>query len=221
VVEREEPIPPHRDVVHEEMPIPQMIAVPARGAAGDRIEVVGGGFVGEHWRGHGTLWLVSPQPGCELVAVAENDVVVGGSGHLTGGFEVPETGTCGYDGVTEVDTAGLDFYIAYHCSGCFVGRFTVLPGDPDLVPDGTDCGTHAFSHGDVATAEVYADGLSCTEARPVLVEASRMAPLTGSEHVDSAGFSCDRVGQSLSPPQAAYQCTKGSQTVWVLTTGRS
>jgi len=193
------------------------------GGAGQVVRMEGYGFVGDRWRSHpeSRLWLNSPQPGCDLFAVAEHDVVVSADGHLTGSFVVPATGTCGFAGVMEVETINLEFRLAFNCTECVMGDFYVLPGVAAITPSGTSCGTVVLAHGDVAGGESFADGLTCEEARPVLADAWRMAPLTGPDHIDVTGFSCDRLTQSLNPLQATYKCTKGSQAVWFVATGRS
>lgn len=213
----------HPTEVAEELPRPWVTTSFQWGPPGQTIEIEGYGLVGDRWASidESDLWLNSTQPGCDLFARAEHDVVVSADGHLKGSFVVPGTGTCGFAGVMEADTANLDFHIVYQCTECRIGTFTVMPGFPEFVPFGTHCGTTVFSHGDVAQGEVYADGLTCEEAAPVVAEAWQLAPLTGPEEVDIAGFSCERGRQSLSPRKAIYDCSKGSQTVWFLATGRS
>ncbi len=224
--------PPVADVVVVREPvyvngIPQVTATPSRATAGNRVELDGVGFTDETWGpGNGAgnnLWLsVAPgQPACYLVAAADNDVQVDEIGHLTGGFTVPPTGVCRFTATEEMSTAGLEFQIAYRCTPCFIGTFGVV--QPSIPAPGFtgDCGVLAFSHGPVESGEIHVDGISCAEARPVLDGAWAWAPVTGPEHVDAAGFSCNRIDQTLDPPRATYRCTRGSQSIWFVSTGRS
>lgn len=209
--------------------VPQVTVTPSRAPAGTRVTVDGTGFTDEMWRtGGGTLWLsiTGGQSSCYLMAEADHDLRVDDLGHLTGSFVVPDSGVCRFTAGDEMRTAGFDFHLAFQCTACLIGTFSVPPDAPPpdgegVAPTGTYCGTLAFSHGEVESAELYADGLSCDDTGAVLVDSWSWAPVTGPQHVDVAGFSCDRVGQSSSPPRATYRCTSGAQSVWFISTGRS
>ena len=101
-------------------------------------------------------------------------------------------------------------------------RYVLRPAAPEAGSDGTYCGTWGYSHGAVQTAEVYAEGVPCDGLQAIRDVAGAWAPVTGPPHVDVAGFSCDRIGESIGgAPTATYRCVKGSQSVSLTTTGRS
>lgn len=223
--------PPVHDVVrpHEPEPTyevdnPVVFVSPSRAPAGTRVFLDGTGFTGDHWESHGQLWLsiVGGQSSCYLVAWADSQIVIDDFGHLEGSFIVPEKGSCRFTMNDEMSTAGLDFQLAYQCTACFIGTFSVPPAPPTPEAPGVHCGTMHFSHGPVSHGSYYADGLPCDEARPVLADAWGWAPATGPQHVDVAGFSCDRIGESIGgAPTATYRCVKGAKSVTFIATGRS
>ena len=222
--------PPVHDIVQPQKPEPThevdnpwAVVSPAGAPAGTRVFMDGTGFTADYWHSHGQVWLsiAGGQSSCYLMALADGQIVIDDAGHLQGSFVVPEKGTCRFS-TDEMSTAGFLFDVAYQCPLCFVGTFVVPPADPGPGLDGTHCGTWGYSHGAVQTAEVYADGVSCDGLQPIRDVAWAWAPVTGPQHVDVAGFSCDRVGESIGgAPTATYRCVKGSQSVTLVTTGRS
>jgi hypothetical protein len=182
----------------------------------------GTGFVPQSWQPHGTLWLsvFANQSSCYLVAETESQIDIDAVGHLNGSFVVPARGACRFTAGEEMSTAGLDFHLTYQCTACTFGSFFVPPADQAYPP--TFCGTVAYSHGPVATGEIHAEGASCEEARTVVADGGSWAPGTGPEHVDVAGFSCDRISETAQAPfTASYRCVNGSKSVWFVATGRA
>ena len=224
--------PPVQDIVQPpepespyEVDNPWVVVSPSRAPAGTRVFLDGTGFTADHWQSHGQLWLsiVGGQSSCYLMALADSQVVIDDTGHLEGSFVVPEKGPCRFS-VDEMSTAGFQFNIAYQCTACHIGTFFVPPheADPDPGLGGTYCGTWGYSHGTVQSAEVYAEGVPCDSLQPIRDVAWAWAPVNGPQHVVVAGFSCDRIGESLGgAPTATYRCVKGSQSVSLITTGRS
>jgi hypothetical protein len=212
-------VPPHGDHIGEQPGLPRLIATPDNAPAGTRVRVEGYGFVGDPWQtsgGHLWLAIAGGQLECELYAQAEHDVHVSPDGHLTGSFVVPPTGVCRYSG-GEMSTAGHWYDIAYQCTVCRVGTFSVAgTAEPVDRPAGTNCGVVSYMGG--AAGTYYADGLPCPEARSLLDgHAASWVAASGPHHVDAHGFSCDRVRQS-SLRRATYKCTRGSQAIWWATT---
>jgi len=203
---------------------PQVRAFPTRGPAGTRVRLEGYGFTDEMWRADGgNLWLSSiGGVDCSLMASAEHDLRVSGDGHLTGSFIVPEKGICRFSDGREVLTGGFGYHIAYQCTACQIGRFTViLPGESAEEPTGTPCdGWVGFGGGENLASEIYADGLSCEDAKTfVQAHGGSLGPIAGAAHIDADGFSCDRTGQSdRYLPRANYKCTRGAQAIFFIRT---
>jgi hypothetical protein len=184
----------------------------------------GEGFTGDPWQtGGGDLWLTEAagQGGCDLVARAEHDVHVSASGHLTGIFVVPATGECRFSAGGS-DTGPLRYDIAYQCTACTIGTFTViLPGESMEEPAGAPCeATVAFGVQNVAR-DIVVDGVSCEAAESFIrANARPWSPLDSPLHVDADGYSCERTGLSQAglPPRANYKCTQDSRTIWFIRT---
>ena len=197
---------------------PQVVVTPSRGVVGTRVEVDGYGFEGR-WQAGGTLWLGQPDDQeCGLLAVLDDDVVPAGDGHLTGSFVVPETGVCRASPDRVVNLAGGTFDLLFRCNtDCRIGSFTViLPGESTDEPTGVRCdGVVFFGPGEDAAGDIYADGLSCDDAKSFLrAHAEPTGALNGIAHIEAEGFSCDRTGQSdVHLPRANYKCTRGLQTI--------
>ncbi|HVF14048.1 MAG TPA: hypothetical protein VM942_05570 [Acidimicrobiales bacterium] len=204
--------------------LPQVTATPSRAPSGARVELDGCGFTGDPWQTDGgALWLsaVGGQDTCSLMAEADNDVRVTADGYLTGGFTVPATGVCRFSADEEMSTAGLDFQIAYQCTACHIGTFTVIiSGESEEEPIGARCNSVAFMGGENVAGEVHADGIPCGEAEAFIsAHASAWGPVNGPAHVEADGFTCDRTGQSdVHLPRANYKCTRGAQTIWFVRT---
>lgn len=198
--------------------IPQVTVTPSRAPVGTTVEVEGYGFTGEPWQtAGGPLWL-SGTDGCGLFAPAEHDLRVSGDGQLTGTFVVPEKGECRFEEAPgEVSIAGGHFNLAFQCTACLIGTFTViLDGESMEEPTGTECAPVNFGGGENIAAEVFADGLPCAEAESFIRDnAGPWGPVQGPFHVTADGFSCDRTGYSdRFLPRANYKCTRGAETIW-------
>jgi hypothetical protein len=105
--------------------VPQVTATPARAGVGARVHVEGYGFTDQQWRSPSTLWLTASPTVCNIYAEAEHSVRVSGDGHLSGDFVVPATGECRMSDVGGVAVTPGTYTIAYACTACFVGTFTV------------------------------------------------------------------------------------------------
>jgi hypothetical protein len=106
--------------------VPQVTATPARAGVGARVHVEGDGFTDEHWKAPvAPLWLTGSVGGCSLYAQAEHNVQVSADGHLSGDFIVPGRGECRMSDVAEVPVTPGSYGIAYSCTACSVGTFTV------------------------------------------------------------------------------------------------
>ncbi|MEA2933164.1 MAG: hypothetical protein QOI56_1949 [Actinomycetota bacterium] len=204
--------------------VPQARATPTRAPAGTRVRLEGYGFTGDPWQtAGGSLWLTATtaRGGCAVFAEAENDVRVTPDGHLSGSFIVPSKGSCRFS-TGESDTGPAGYDIAYQCTACRIGTFTViLPGESMEEPTGTRCDTTVNFGVQDSALEVYATGLTCADAESFLrAHAGPLRPVAGPAHVDVEGFSCDRTGQSAAalPPRANYTCTNGAQSIWFIRT---
>jgi len=205
--------------LHNSNGVPQVTASPPQAPPGTRVELEGCGFTGEPWQtGGGYLWLSATggQDSCDLMAQAENNVRVSADGYLTGGFIVPATGVCRFSAGEEMFTLGLDFDIAYQCTACHVGTFTVLHSDREDEPTGDLCGSTAFMGAEDLVGDVYAEGISCEDAHSFLsAHAWAWGPVTGPAQVEADGFSCTRTSRTnVDRPRAAYKCIGDSQTIW-------
>lgn len=105
--------------------VPQVTATPARAGVGARVHVDGYGFTDQQWKSPSSLWLTASRTGCALYASAEHTVRVTADGHLSGDFVVPATGECRMSDVAEAPVTAGTYRIAYSCTACFVGTFTV------------------------------------------------------------------------------------------------
>ena len=105
--------------------VPQVTATPARAGVGARVHVEGYGFTAEQWRSPGSLWLTASPGVCALYAAAEHTVQVTADGPLSGDFVVPARGECRMSDVAEAPVTAGTYRIAYSCTACFVGSFTV------------------------------------------------------------------------------------------------
>jgi len=191
---------------------------PTRAPVGTTVEVEGYGFTGEPWQtAGGPLWL-SGTSACGLFAPADHDLRVSGDGHLTGSFVVPEKGECRFETAPgEVTIGGGRFHLAFQCTACHIGSFTViLAGESMEEPTGTECAPVNFGGGENVAAEVFADGLPCAEAESFIRDnAGPWGPDQGPAHMDADGFACDRTGYSdRYLPRANYKCTTGAATIW-------
>ncbi len=214
-----DPVMPRCHPIHNVDGMPQVTATPAQARPGARVELDGCGFTGEPWQtGGGYLWLSvsGGQDSCNLMAQAENDVTVSDDGHLTGGFIVPATGVCRYSAGEEMFTVGLDFHIAYQCTACHVGTFSVIHSDFEDEPTGESCGSIAFRGAHDLVGDVYAEGISCEDANLFLsAHAWAWEPVNGPAHVEADGFSCTRTSRTnVDRPRATYKCTNDTQTIW-------
>ncbi|MEA2973661.1 MAG: hypothetical protein QOG82_2119 [Actinomycetota bacterium] len=202
---------------------PRVTATPTRAPAGTRVQLAGDGFTGIPWQtAGGQLWLTEAagQGGCDLVAEAEHDLQVTAGGHLAGSFVVPATGTCRFSAGNELNTGPLRYDIAYQCTACVIGSFTViLEGESMEEPTGEPCPTVAFGVQNVAS-DIYADGLPCDEAAAFLrANAAPWGPMSGPAHVEADGFTCDRTGRSdIHLPRANYKCTRDSEVIFFIRT---
>lgn len=212
--------PPSTTVAGE----PRVTATPSRGPAGTRVRIEGDGFTGDPWQtGGGDLWLTEAprQGGCDLVARTEHDVHVSAAGHLTGIFVVPATGECRFS-AGGGDTGPLRYDIAYQCTACAIGAFTViLPGESMEEPTGERCdATVAFGVQNVAI-DIVVDGLTCETAEAFVRDHARpWQPLDSPLHVEADGFTCNRTGLSDAalPPRANYKCVNGGQIIFFIRT---
>lgn len=105
--------------------VPQLTATPARAGVGARVRVEGYGFTDQQWRSPSTLWLTASPTDCNIYAEAEHTVQVNADGHLSGDFVVPATGDCRMGDAAGVPVTPGTYRIAYACTACFVGTFTV------------------------------------------------------------------------------------------------
>ena len=105
--------------------VPQVTATPARAGIGARVHVEGYGFTDQQWKSPSTLWLTASPTDCHIYAEAEHGVRVSAEGHLSGDFVVPATGDCRMSDVGGVPVTPGTYTIAYACTACFVGTFTV------------------------------------------------------------------------------------------------
>ncbi len=203
--------------------IPQVTVTPTRGTVGTRVEVDGYGFEGR-WQAGGPLWLSnSADETCGLLAEVDEDLLLGTDGHLTGSFVVPETGVCRSSPGSAINVAGNRLDILYRCdTDCRIGTFTViLPGESTEEPTGTECeGYVVFGRGEDLAGDIYADGLSCEEAKAFLqAHAQPTGAMNGAAHIEAEGFSCDRTGQSdRYLPRSNYKCTSGDQAIFFIRT---
>jgi hypothetical protein len=198
--------------------IPQVKLTPSRAPVGTSVDVEGYGFTGEPWQtADGPLWL-SGTNGCGLFAPADHDLRVSGDGHLVGSFVVPEKGECRFEEAPgEVSIAGGHFKLAFQCTACHIGTFTViLDGESMEEPTGTECAAVNFGGGENVAAQIFADGLPCAEAESFIRDnAAPWGPVQGPAHIDADGFSCERTGSSdRFLPRANYRCTRGAETIW-------
>ena len=134
---------------------------------------------------------------------------------------MPEKGPCRFT-VDEMSTAGFQFDIAYQCTACFVGTFSVPPAvpNPPSMPRTAARGSTPAAPSRAPRSPPSA--CLCDNLQPIRDVAGAWAPVTGPQHVDVAGFSCDRIGESIGgAPTATYRCVKGAQYVSLITTGRS
>ncbi len=203
--------------------IPQVTVTPTRAVVGTRVELDGYGFDGE-WQEGGPLWFSSRHDeGCSLVAETVSAIEISADGHLTGSFVVPEKGACETSSIGETLIAGGAFDLMFVCrTGCSIGTFTVIqPGDSTEEPTGTKCeGAVFFGPGEDAAGEIYADGLSCEEAKAFLqAHAEPTGAMNGAAHIEADGFSCDRTGSSdRFLPRSNYKCTRGDRTIFFIRT---
>jgi hypothetical protein len=211
---------PPADHIGEQPGMPRLVATPDNAPAGTRVRLEGHGFTGDPWQSSGGyLWLAvaGGQLDCEVYAQAEHDVHVSPDGHLTGTFVVPATGVCRY-GPEGVSTAGHWYEIAYQCTVCRVGTFSVAGTEE---PTGTNCdGYVVFGPGEDLAGDIYADGLSCDEAKAFLqAHAEPTGAVNGADHLEAEGFSCDRTGQSdVHLPRSNYKCTRDAQAIFFVRT---
>ena len=105
--------------------VPQVTATPPRAGVGARVHLEGYGFTDQQWKAPGSLWLTASPGACALYAVAEHTVRVTPDGHLSGDFVVPARGECRMSDVAEAPVTAGTYRIAYSCTACFVGTFTV------------------------------------------------------------------------------------------------
>lgn len=204
---------------------PMVTAAPSRGPAGTRVRIEGDGFTGDPWQtGGGDLWLTEAagQGACDMVAEVEHDVQLTAAGHLEGSFVVPATATCRFSAGNEINTGPLRYDIAYQCTACAIGSFTViLEGESMEEPMGESCdATVAFGVQNVAI-DIVEDGLTCEAAESFVRDHARpWRPLDSPIHIDADGFSCDRTGLSDAalPPRANYKCVNGTQVIFFIRT---
>lgn len=106
--------------------VPQVTVTPARAGVGDRVHVEGYGFTDEQWKAPvSTLWLTASPTGCALYAEAQHNIQVSADGHLSGDFIVPGRGGCRMSDVEDMPVTPGTYGIAYACTACSVGTFTV------------------------------------------------------------------------------------------------
>lgn len=105
--------------------VPQVRVTPGRAGVGDRVHIEGDGFTDAQWKAPvSPLWLTGSTT-CSLYAQAEHNVQVSADGHLSGDFVVPGRGDCRMSDVGEVPVTPGTYGIAYACTACLVGSFTV------------------------------------------------------------------------------------------------
>lgn len=201
--------------------IPQVTVTPARAVVGSLVEFDGYGFVGR-WMAGGPVWL-SLGESCGLLAEVLADVRPDADGRLTGSFVVPEYGVCLGPPGGNILIAGNTYDLTYRCpTDCRIGSFTVVyPGDSTEEPTGTRCdGYVAFGPGEDGASGIYADGLSCDEARAFLAaHAEPTGAMNGAAHIEADGFVCDRTGQSdRFLPRSDYKCVRGDQVIFFVRT---
>jgi hypothetical protein len=105
--------------------VPQVTVTPARAGVGARVHVEGYGFTDQQWRSPSTLWLTASPGDCNIYAEAEHTVQVSADGRLSGDFIVPARGECRMSDLPEASVTAGTYRIAYACTACFVGTFTV------------------------------------------------------------------------------------------------
>lgn len=199
--------------------IPQVKAVPARGAVGARIRIDGYGFTEQQWQAPGAfLWVVGSAPGCALYAQADHTVRVGSDGHLTGDFVIPARGECRQSSVGEVPVTAGRYTIVYSCTPCRIGELEVT-APPAPVP--TPCNDVVFTpNSENGASSIVATGISCADAEAFVRKVGGpLGPINGLPHTEADGFVCERTSQEdRGLPSATYRCTRGAQLITFLRT---